>query len=74
MKLRQYLDELNELVEENPAALEYEVVYAKDDEGNGFEETHYGPSMGLFEGSEFTPADVLDEEDRVEDANSVCIN
>lgn len=35
MKLREYLEALNQLVKDNPQALDMEVVYAKDDEGNG---------------------------------------
>jgi len=36
MKLREFLDQLNNLVKETPEALEYDVIYASDDEGNSY--------------------------------------
>jgi len=43
MKLKEYIEMLKILAEENPAALEYELVTSKDDEGNGYNAVLYGP-------------------------------
>ena len=48
MKLREYLEALNQLVKDNPQALDMEVVYAKDDEGNGYQYVGYTPSEYQF--------------------------
>ena len=37
MKLSEYIKELENLVKGNPQALDMEVIYAKDDEGNGYQ-------------------------------------
>jgi hypothetical protein len=75
MTLKEYIENLNEFVKENPEALEYEVVTSADDEGNYYNPVHYTPSMGLFEDGEFTHQDNFEEcEIDNEDANAVCIN
>jgi hypothetical protein len=52
-----------------------EIVYSRDDEGNGYQRVYYGPTKGIFEDSEFIPADQLEDYEREEnEINSVCIN
>lgn len=64
--LREYMEELKELAEAHPEALDYPVVYSRDDEGNGFQHVHYSPDVGHFEDGEF---------DKDEDPkNAVVIN
>ena len=53
MKLKDYLEELNKIVKEKPESLEWKVVYAKDDEGNGYQTVSYLPSYGSFDGEDF---------------------
>jgi hypothetical protein len=43
-----------------------DVIYSRDDEGNGFQEVHYAPSKGTYEGYEFDESD--------DNVNAVCIN
>jgi hypothetical protein len=75
MTLREYLEELNEFVQTYPECLDMDVIYSRDDEGNGYQKVHYGPNKGIFEDREFIPADQLEEWDREEDEiNAVCIN
>ena len=75
MILREYLEELNEFVQTYPECLDMDVIYSRDDEGNGYQKVHYGPNKGIFEDREFIPADQLEEWDREEDEiNAVCIN
>lgn len=68
MKLKDYLKHLQELVEEHPEMLEYDVVYSSDDEGNDFKEVIYLPSTGTFKDGEWRhkEADVK--------PNAICIN
>jgi len=86
MKLREYLDRLNEMIKENPECLEYDVITAKDDEGNGYDHVHWTPSVGMLidggygfcsdeedwnEDQEFS----YEEEDRTQfKPDSVCLN
>ena len=66
MKLREYIEQLQKFAEMNPETLDMDVIYARDDEGNGFQEVHYAPSKGFYEDMEFQEGD--------EDVNAVCIN
>lgn len=75
MKLRDYLEELKEFVETFPECLDMEVVYSRDDEGNGYQRVYYGPTKGIFEDSDFISADQLEDYEREEsEINAVCIN
>lgn len=78
MKLKEFIANLQELAKENPEALEFEVVYSKDDEGNGYDEVYFAPSIGqMDEDSDFRSHDGLIEDGYDEDEielNSVCIN
>jgi hypothetical protein len=79
IKLKEYLENLNKMVEQNPEILELDVVYAKDDEGNYFEYIGYMPSLGKFcrEDCEFISERQfnefdLDEEEKI--VNAICLN
>lgn len=48
MKLREYLEELNTMVQERPEILDYELVYSSDDEGNYYHKIFYTPGIGYF--------------------------
>lgn len=76
MKLKEYIDNLNQLVKEKPELLELDVIYAKDAEGNGFEELYYGPTVGCFtEDFEFVSLDQYEDHELDEtNTNSICIN
>jgi len=50
MKLKKFMEHLNTLVKEYPGALELDVITAKDDEGNGFNQIHYRPCVAKFDG------------------------
>lgn len=75
MTLRQYFEEMKEFVETFPECLDMEVIYSRDDEGNGYQKVYYGPQKGIFEDRDFIPADQLEDYEREEtEINSVCIN
>ena len=75
MKLKQYLEQINNLIKENPNALEMEVITSKDDEGNGFNPVYYTPSKGIFEDREFISYEQYEDWEREEsETNAVCVN
>jgi hypothetical protein len=68
MKLKEYLDNLKKIVKENPKVLEFEVISAIDDEGNGYSPVIFSPTLGTFEDGEF------EDTKEIENQNSICIN
>lgn len=48
MILKEYLEQLNNLVELHPEVLEMPVICSADDEGNSFDFVHYTASIGHF--------------------------
>ena len=49
MNLKEYIEQLQEFAKENPRALEFDVWYAKDDEGNGYQEVYFSPSLKVYD-------------------------
>jgi hypothetical protein len=75
MTLKEYFEQLQEFINENPDALELEVITSVDDEGNGFNQVNYGPSKGNYDGDSFTSEDMFDDWGIGEDGiNAVCLN
>ena len=70
MKLSEYITYLKALVKQNPEARNFNVVYSKDSEGNGYEEVYYQPTIGRFESGEFEEVSRAE----IDCADSVCIN
>jgi hypothetical protein len=52
VKLSDFIDNLQKLVELHPELKEVQVVTSKDDEGNGFNIVHFDPSVGLYNKSD----------------------
>lgn len=72
MTLNEYINNLQTLVTLNPLAGQMPVVYAKDEEGNGFHALHSQPSIMSFESEDsyyLEPCE--DDEDGFQ---AVCIN
>jgi hypothetical protein len=83
MKLKEYIENLQNFVKENPETAELVVVYSEDPEGNNYQPVNfYNPSKGFFTQSEyaFIHEDEFEElnEDNGEEtytvSNAVCIN
>ena len=75
MTLEKYLKHLNKIVEKNPEALKYELIYSKDDEGNDFKAVSYKPSLGFLDDDcEYTAKDSEDWDELEEEPNVICIN
>lgn len=76
MKLRKYLNTLSYLVERRPEVLDYEVITAKDAEGNGFDKINFEPTIGIFyaDEKEFETEENLIEEGGDFKLNAVCVN
>lgn len=76
MNLKQYIEQLQGIVKENPEHENLSVIFAKDDEGNGFGFIGYAPSLGnINDDMDFTQVENfsdIDEDDRI--INSICIN
>lgn len=45
MKLKDYLESLNEKIKLDPSILELDLYYASDDEGNSFNRVNFDPSV-----------------------------
>lgn len=79
MILRDYLKSINELIEEYPEALEMEVIYSHDDEGNEYQEVINLPSICKIE--EHTGYRFLEMEgylndgiENIKDCNAIIMN
>ena len=75
MTLKEFIENLNNFVKENPETLEMQVVTSKDDEGNGFNLVHCEPSKGIFKDREFISAEQYEDYEREDsETNAVCVN
>lgn len=75
MKLKEYIENLNEFVKENPDALDLDVLTSIDDEGNGFNMVSFSPSKGYYDGNDFIYDQNLKEYGYDDsDINAVCVN
>lgn len=81
MTLAEYIKGLQDFVKENPEAANMTAVYSRDDEGNGYQEVYYTPTLGQFNEDERefrTKASLEGYEDDEELVNfvnnAVCIN
>jgi hypothetical protein len=75
MKLKDFLDELNALVSDNPKVLEFDVIYSVDDEGNSFHPITYSPTIGIYKNLEFyTTCESKEFNLSTSDQNAICIN
>lgn len=71
MKFKEYVELINKLAEENPESLEFDVIYAVDDEGNGYCRGVMGPS--LIAAEDGYHCDIYGDESE-EQSNAVLIN
>lgn len=67
MKLKQFTENLNKLMEERPETADFDVVTSIDDEGNGFNLVYYNPQVGHYDSNE-------KEFYQEKEVNAVCIN
>jgi len=78
MKLKEYYEALTKLIEEHPEALDMKTCTAADDEGNGYREVTFEPSLGHFSERdwEFVGIDSFEDWDldKDNDVNAVCMN
>lgn len=76
MKLKNFMENLNKLIEENPMVLELDVISSINGEGDGFNSVIYEPSIGcLVEGETFKQYVPEDEEKICEwwdEENAIC--
>jgi len=69
MKLKDYIEKLQKIMNDAPGGKDLTVIYSSDDEGNSFSEVHFDPTLGKFEDNEFEAAPLGDDS-----PNCVCVN
>jgi hypothetical protein len=76
MKLKDYLENINKMVQNNPEILELDVIYAKDDEGNYYDFVTFIPTIGHFgwANCDFINELQFDEFNENLETNAICIN
>ena len=70
MKATKFIKELQELVDKYG---DLELVYAKDDEGNGFSKLSFGPTPGIYHDRDHEFSEI-DETEEDTGANAICVN
>lgn len=71
MTLKEYIEHLKKVIEENPQAGDFLVIYSCDDEGNSFHRVNFPPSLFCVKYPN-TDYDLIF--DRTGEKNSICIN
>lgn len=74
MKLKEYLEELQNMINDNPEILEYDLIYSSDDEGNSFDMISFGPSIQKFNGENTVHPDDIENYEESELTNVICLN
>ena len=76
MKLKEFIDNLHDLVKQRPEIKEFDVVTAKDEEGNGFTIVCYFPTIGHFDkgDSDFEGENADDPDSSQKENNAICVN
>lgn len=72
MKFDVFVERVVTLLGTRPETADLDVITSEDDEGNGFTLVHYDPSVGHFDGTDYT-TESEDGED-IGILNAVCIN
>tara|TARA_Y100000389_G_scaffold86606_1_gene83294 strand:- start:4531 stop:4764 length:234 start_codon:yes stop_codon:yes gene_type:complete len=70
--LRQLINRLNDIVKDNPEALDLPLVYSIDDEGNSFHRVYFDAGLGNY--NERDREFLNKEEANDKEVNCVCIN
>ena len=72
MTLQEHYDKLTSLLAEHPEAKDYQLVYSKDEEGNGYEPVYYSAGIGHYDAGEwYTENDAVEHDFAL---NAVIIN
>ena len=76
MNLKDYIKQLQGILDDNPEYEKLTVIYAIDDEGNDFKKIGFAPSLGnLNDDGDFTQEENFDEiEEENQKINVICIN
>jgi hypothetical protein len=80
MVLREYLNSIILMIKNNPEIENYEVVYARDDEGNQYDKVVFTPSLmqmsNINDSRDLEQVYIADDSVMLpgEDYNAICIN
>lgn len=75
MKLKDYIKNLQNIVEQNPDYADLDVI-TEDDEGNGFHTIYFTPSVGMVDEDyeSFVDCESEDFSEGDYEINCVCVN
>ena len=74
MKLKEYIEQLNDLIVHNPEYAELPLAYASDDEGNSYHRVSNPPIAAYFEDSDSYYLDGAWFDEYPDDPNFIVIN
>lgn len=77
MKLSEYIQKLQEVVNHDPENANFEVIYARDDEGNGYQKVLFDPCLVLVYDIESRNIELWEKEGAKEGEMpqiAICIN
>jgi hypothetical protein len=77
MKLSEYIQKLQEIVKNNPEDANLEVIYARDDEGNGYQKVSFAPSLVFVYDIENYNIELCDKDEpgaKKMPTGAICIN
>lgn len=70
MKFKEFVSNVNAMLKNRPETGEFDVFCSKDDEGNGFNEIEFTPSVGKMDDGYW----YSDDEEYHDKPNAVCVN
>ena len=71
MKLKLFLEKINEMIAKDALVLGLEVIYSKDDEGNGYQKIVFHPCVGVFNEDDGEFDNDFEQNGHL---NAICIN
>lgn len=72
--LKDFLERLNDIVKQNPRALDFQVIYSHDDEGNEFQRVINLPAEITLENPNQKSYRFLEINEETEFTNTIIIN
>ena len=74
MTLKEFMENIEGIVKNNPDVLEMEVVTSIDDEGNGFNKVYIKPTLGYYDADDEEFYNENDEDEDMNPNNAICVN
>ena len=71
MKLKEFAENINKLLEEHPETFDFDVVTSADNEGNEFNPVYFSPAVGYYNEKEWAFNQECEDK---EEHNAVRVN